>query len=263
MVPNRPKYQFMREQAADFASFNVLTDVPSLKAWYRADTTTNAGGFVSQLTDKSGNGFHFAQATGSKQPALVASGSDPNGKDCVVFDGTDDALTLASPGFGAMNDVTWIGVTRSVVTPAASGDLFRQGNFGDAKAIQLTMNTNSILSCSYVNPASTDSARNFDFSGVAARTVPTVVCVRHNSSAATSAIPLTRSRLGEVVFANSASNATVSTIAAIGAAFGASTAGTWSYLAFGLYEWIVCNALLTDDQVRKIELYLAGYYGLL
>ena len=269
MVPNRPKYQFMREQAADFASFNVLTDVPNLLAWYRADTTTNAGGFVSQLTDKSGNGFHFVQATGSKQPALVASGSDPNGKDCVVFDGTDDALTLASPGFGSTNDITIFLVTRSIVAPGGTARAMAIGNTGDAQSLLLLVPSAGIvrLAGAYNNPGNTTSGRDYDTPAVADATLGTsavrVLVARHNSAAAASATPTTRSRLGQPIVNNSSSAATISTVAALAAAFGSNKTGTGSYLGYGLYESIVCNALLTDDQVRKIELYLAGYYGLL
>lgn len=268
MVPNRPKYQFMREQAADFASFNVLTDVPSLKAWYRADTTTNAGGFVSQLTDKKGS-LQYTQATGSKQPALVASGSDPNGRDCIVFDGTDDALVNAT-GHAAMNDCTIFMVTRSTTAnPSAAGRYLVLGNIsGDALSFAVAA-ANSAMSdpvAYYTNTSGNLSYRAVESSistTVYTSSTPRIMCVRHNSAASASATPLTRSRLGVVSSSNVASGATISTIAQLATAFGATKGAAGSFLNFGLYECFICNALLTDDQCRKVELYLAGYYGLL
>lgn len=257
--------RYRKRTIADWASFNVLTDVPSLKAWYRADTTTNAGGFVSQLTDKSGNGYHLTQGTGSKQPALIASGSDPNGRDCVVSDGVDDAMTIASPGYGAMNDCTVFDVTRSLVAPGVSAYWFAQGITTEAKVFGcFILGGTTRPAWRYYNPASTLSSRSVDTANaVYASSVPTINVGRHDSAASASTTPIVRSRLGQPVTTNSSSSSTVSTISAYGVGCFAARTGTSGYTAGGLYERIVCNALLTDDQCRKIELYLAGYYGLL
>ena len=63
--------------------------------WLDADdasTITLATG-VSEWRDKSGNGRHAVQATGSLQPALTAGGL--NGKDVITWDGTGKFLTGA------------------------------------------------------------------------------------------------------------------------------------------------------------------------
>lgn len=52
------------------------------------------GASVSSFTDLSGNGNHFIQATGSKQPVFRATGI--NGRGAVEGDGVDDTLALAS-----------------------------------------------------------------------------------------------------------------------------------------------------------------------
>ena len=263
MVPNRPKYQFMREQAADYASFNVLTDVPSLKAWYRADTTTNAGGFVSQLTDKKGS-VQYTQGTGSKQPALVASGSDPNGRDCIVFDGVDDCLL----GVGIIESAcTFFSVTRSIVAPVFEGALFVNGNPGAA----LSINTVTAASQTrpiqrYENPGGSVSSRYVDTADAVsdarfASSAPSIFVTRHSSTLTASTTPVTRCRLGTPQSSNQTSAATVSTVQG-GAGIGSRNGGGSAFLAFGFYERIVCNALLTDDECRKVELYLAGYYGI-
>ncbi len=259
-----PRLKWMQRLAGE--SYTPSTDVPSLLAWYRADTVTTATG-VSQLTDKTGNGYHFVQGTGVKQPALIASGSDPNGRDCVVADGTDDAMTIASPGFGAMNDITIIGVTRSMVAPGANGHIMSIGNAADARSVQITTATGLTRpNPRYNNPGSTISSRNVETSSDDTSwtlSTPKIWSVRHDSTAAASATPITRSRLEQPVTANGSSLATVSTLALQAVGLFGTKAGTGGYLSVGLYEMFVCNALLTDDQVRRAELYLAGYYGLL
>jgi len=73
----------------------------NLAAWYDAAdsrTITQSGGAVSQWDDKSGNGFHLKQATGSAQPT-TGTGTKFTGKSVITttisnFMATDDNLTL-------------------------------------------------------------------------------------------------------------------------------------------------------------------------
>lgn len=79
-------------------------------AWFRNQQgITQAGGFVSQWDDQSGNGRHLLQATGTNQPSLQADGS-------ILFDGVDNflkcaAFTLNQPEtvYILVNQVTWTG----------------------------------------------------------------------------------------------------------------------------------------------------------
>lgn len=57
-------------------SFNPITDVAGLVAWYDPtdiSSVTLVGNAVSQINDKSGNGYHLVQATGVNQPTYVQS----------------------------------------------------------------------------------------------------------------------------------------------------------------------------------------------
>lgn len=74
-------------------------ELPGLAAWYRADLVVESGGAVSQWTDRSGNGYHLTQATGTLQPSLVTTGG-PNDQPFIRFDGVDDYLRNAT-GLGA------------------------------------------------------------------------------------------------------------------------------------------------------------------
>jgi hypothetical protein len=80
-------------------SWAATTDpraLPNLAAWYRADDVVDAGGgAISQWNDRSGNGRHATQATGSRRPTLVASVSALRNQPALSFDGNDALLTAA------------------------------------------------------------------------------------------------------------------------------------------------------------------------
>lgn len=65
-----------------------------------AASITSSGGFVSQWSDKSGNGNHAVQATGAYQPqtGLRTLG----GNNALYFDGANDHLTI--PGMAAIGN---------------------------------------------------------------------------------------------------------------------------------------------------------------
>lgn len=67
-------------------------------AWYDAadaSTITHSSGSVSQWNDKSGNGRHVSQGTGSAQPTTNARAI--NGLNALNFDGGDRLLRTTSP----------------------------------------------------------------------------------------------------------------------------------------------------------------------
>lgn len=66
---------------------------PLLAAWYRADQGITIATGVSQWNDLSGNGRHQLQATGTKQPLLIASAV--NGLPALRSDGVDDMMAVA------------------------------------------------------------------------------------------------------------------------------------------------------------------------
>lgn len=70
--------------------------VPNLQLWLDAAdvaTITESSGAVSQWDDKSGNGFHATQSTGSAQPTTNATSLA--GKNVIDFT-TDDYMSIAS-----------------------------------------------------------------------------------------------------------------------------------------------------------------------
>lgn len=89
--------------AAQPAVFSPL-DISDIVAWYNPDdsaTITKAANRVSQMDDKSGNGFHQKQATGGLQP--LSDGTTQNGLEVIDFAGSrtmeTDAFTELSQPF--------------------------------------------------------------------------------------------------------------------------------------------------------------------
>ena len=107
-------------------------DLPNLEGWWDASdaaTITDTTGDVSQLDDKSGNGRHLAQATGSLQPRT--GDSTRNGLNVLDFNADElQAATVAPWKF--MHDGTRYHVFM-VVSPAnAAGSTARYVMLGTA-----------------------------------------------------------------------------------------------------------------------------------
>ena len=78
----------------DHAEFDPTT-LSSLKLWLDANDSssiTQSSGAVSQWADKSVGQYQLSQATSTKQPVVGTNAI--NGLDTLVFDGTDDYLTM-------------------------------------------------------------------------------------------------------------------------------------------------------------------------
>lgn len=75
--------------------------VSGLAMWYKADS---AGNTNAQWNDASGLAFNMTQATAGKQPALTTGSLNYN--PAYVFDGTDDAFSMATHGVGASDTMT-------------------------------------------------------------------------------------------------------------------------------------------------------------
>lgn len=94
----------LRRAASQFTSASA-PPVAGYAGWWDASdtaTVTTSGGAVSQWSDKSTNGLHFVQGTANKQPAATGS---QNGRQVIVFDGSNDAMTTGSVALGA--STTW------------------------------------------------------------------------------------------------------------------------------------------------------------
>lgn len=82
---------FLGVVASSVENFNPLDYTPVL--WLDAadtSTITSSSGSVSQWDDKSGNGYHVTQSTGTAQPTTGTV--TLNGRNVIDFDGTSDYL---------------------------------------------------------------------------------------------------------------------------------------------------------------------------
>jgi hypothetical protein len=89
---NWPTVRGWSSQKARGGSFSPL-QLTNLRGWWESDQGTTIVTGVSQWNDLSGNNNHLLQATGTKQPALVAA--QINGLPVVSFDGVDDDMVAA------------------------------------------------------------------------------------------------------------------------------------------------------------------------
>lgn len=92
----------------------------SLLAWWdvsdAATVTKNGSDLVSQLNDKSGNGFHFTQSTEADRPLWVASGI--NSKPSLSYDGETNSGKFMSVA------IDYTGITQlTVVAVFQNGDV--------------------------------------------------------------------------------------------------------------------------------------------
>jgi hypothetical protein len=68
--------------------------IAGISMWLRADDVVmGTGSGVQQMNDRTGRGQNVLQATASKQPLLIASDPNFNGKPSLNFDGADDAMS--------------------------------------------------------------------------------------------------------------------------------------------------------------------------
>lgn len=112
---------------------NYMSTLPvsSPRLHLRADSglVIDSSGYLSQWTDRSGNGYHATQSTAGIKPQVVAS--QLNGRPVVRFDGTDDYLSLPDlmSGATAGEIVAVIKIPRATNRPdafwnfGASGDV--------------------------------------------------------------------------------------------------------------------------------------------
>lgn len=248
------------------ANYTAGTLLGTPYCWLRADTTTNAGGFVSQFTDKSGNGRHFVQATGTKQPALTSTDALMGNQASATFDGIDDAVTYAA-GFGASNAYTQFLVTRSMVA-GGSQRFVSIGNVADPQSLYIgpASATDSRPTGFFQNPGSTATQRRSDMAGTSSyyqAAQPAITCIVYDSTQTAANAFVARARLGEPNALNSGSLATPAGVANLATAIGGAKAGTSLYGNFTFAEYIAFAAVLTAEQMASMELLLARYYGLL
>ena len=117
---------------APFVAPFLPSDLSSLSAWHRFNVgITQAGGFVSQWDDQSGNGRHQVQAVGTFQPS-VADG-------VITYDGVDNFTESAGSWAGysppvttyiLIKQITWTNADTIIDAPIGNFARIYQGDAG-------------------------------------------------------------------------------------------------------------------------------------
>lgn len=97
----------------------------SLVAWWDVSDSNNRtlnGSDVSNLTDKSNNGYDLAQGTAAAQPALVSA--DQNGLDVMRFNGSASAENMVTGAISALDNTYEVGIWMIVETLSIPSDGF-------------------------------------------------------------------------------------------------------------------------------------------
>jgi hypothetical protein len=95
--PYNPSFGTLLLEDVDFEP----TQIENLTLWLDAadaSTVTSVAGAISQWSDKSGNGNHATQATGSVQPSYEGSNTIANGNPAIVWPDTANQTFLFLPG---------------------------------------------------------------------------------------------------------------------------------------------------------------------
>ncbi len=83
------------------------SDPANLEMWFDADDTgtiATSGSDLTQWNDKSGNGYHAQQGTGSRRP--TSGTSTINGKNTISFNGSSDYLAISGKSYTNPSEVS-------------------------------------------------------------------------------------------------------------------------------------------------------------
>jgi hypothetical protein len=138
-------------------------DTSSLKTFVGANS-----GFIVRWLDQSGNGYNLGQATAASQPRIINAGviDRQNGKVCIVFDGSNDALINGS-NINISGDITesvFLSIKQNTTTGLQA--LFSHGANASLNAFSLWSNLRSTnqYEVAYIgNDYRTDKSTNTNF----------------------------------------------------------------------------------------------------
>lgn len=220
--------------------------IAGLQLWLDAadssTITTDTG--VSQWRDKSGTANAFVQDVGNNQPATGTQ--TINGKNVLVFDGSNDSMSISSPPMSTSMPLTFVMVKRLVAT--GSFGMFYTTGTGDNFNIRQESATGRLQVAAGGSVVATGLATTL--TGV--NIISTLVF----PSAAGSNIRVYRNGSRETVGTFTATKPTLTGTHYIGRRSDGLNANFW------LAEIIAYNADLSDTQRQSIERYLGKKWGI-
>lgn len=219
-----------------------------LSGWYdgRCGSFTIATG-ISQWNDKSGLGRNPANATGTKQPLF--NGSYINGFPAVVFDGTDDYLTVslaATPGSwttAAIWRPTSVTGVRSVVDTDDAGGTGRHAQDIRQNGTALESIGFNTVPTAFTDASGITLAANTNYLGVAVRGATSIETWGNGSSNGSTAA--------------SGTAATAAATLTLGAFAGSNPVNTAFFMAGGIGEVLRFDTAFAQFERQRLEGYLA------
>jgi hypothetical protein len=214
----------------------------SLAQWLDAEDTNSItlnGSTVSQWSDKSGNDHHATQDTATNQPTYSATGM--SGKPAVVFDGTDDFMSVS--GFDNAVSLALIGSGGSPLAPLISGAspaLFSPLWNANAATIAYRGRTDTNIRQVNLGFSANDFSMGF-----------------FSLDAANSEVKLSSNGGAQTTFSHTINSADT-TINTLGRDF----QGASQFANGRIAEIVVASSLLSNADRQKLEGYLAHKWGL-
>jgi len=220
-------------------------------AWYDASDTssiTASGVAVSQWNDKSGNGYHLTQGTGSNQPTTGTR--TINSLNAIDFDGTADYLSNTSFAFN-VNTMTWLAV---FLSDAKNANNPRVTTFTTTSTTNDYDNTSSAIVMSHTNA----DAFETDYNSNSYTTAPTTG----------SAVQFTVKRNGAAWnhWKNGTAGGSMSSVTTnfnpgvlwVGATYAGGVGGWWDGL---IAEIVMYPTALSDGDRVSVQDYLKAKWG--
>lgn len=214
----------------------------NLALWLDAEDATSItlnGSTISQWNDKSGNGRNASQATAANQPTYSATGM--LGKPAVVFDGTDDFMSVSD--FSNAVSLALIGSGGTILSPLISGAApldFTPAWNANGATIEYRGKTNTTMQAVSLGGAVNDFSIGFI-----------------SLDAASSEVRLSGNG-GAQITSSQTINSADTTINTLGRDF----QGASQFADGRIAEIVVASSLLSTENRQRLEGYLAWKWGL-
>jgi hypothetical protein len=237
---------FFRAPAAEASSFDP-SQISTLRSWVRSSDMAN--GATASWTDRTGNGFHWIQATGSKQPVNSAAG--------MYFDGVDDSLRcdgLAASIMGGTDAQHTIFIVYQTTNTTATTRTFLAGG-SSASANQFNFYRISTNRIEASRRGDSESTAKFLYSNRQLTTNVNILTIV--SKEKSTAIRINGTNVADYIPRDNTSATTVNQLA-----MGMLVRTTESAAFQGyILEMLVCSNGISDSLVYRTEQFLSDFYG--
>ena len=222
---------------------NVWYDPSDLSTLFQdtAGTTpvTAAGQSVARITDKSGNGLHLTQATGTKCPLYQVDGG---GRPYLLFDGVDDYLSNAGAASGNNQSI----VAAAVATATALATLYN-----------VAVNANDRISLNACGSVSQPSVRYFNGTTTNGKGGPASATATVYTGEIEKTAPTIGFRMNAAVIGGASSVATGATVGT----FLGSRDGAATFFAGSFYGLVQLARAFAGAERANLETYLGAKCG--